>query len=107
MAYKTITGIFTSKVQEDIIGPLGSGRRRGGSFEGQQSHYDQKSWLNRSEWNKREIGYGTVSQRGIARDEGKDNERLKVKQKKFIYFLLLLLLSFFLSKQKKFKVGGT
>ena len=40
MAYKTIAGIITSKIQEDIIFPFVS-KRRGSSFIGEDSHrYD-------------------------------------------------------------------
>ena len=40
MAYKTIAGIVTSKIQEDIIFPFVS-KKRGSSFIGEDSHrYD-------------------------------------------------------------------
>ena len=40
MAYKTIAGIVTSKIQEDIIFPFAS-KKRGSSFIGEDSHgYD-------------------------------------------------------------------
>ena len=36
-----------------------------------------------------------MSQRGIAIDDRKDNERLKVKQKKFIYLFFIIIIFFY------------